>query len=33
MRSFASLAGLIINGYAFCDLARQTAQHASSYVG
>lgn len=32
MRSFASLAGPIINGYAFCDLARQTAQHARAVM-
>jgi len=32
MRSFASLAGPIINGYAFCDLARQTAQHAKAVM-
>lgn len=28
VRSFATLAGPVINGYAFCDLARQQAQHA-----
>jgi hypothetical protein len=27
-RSFAVLAGPVINGYAFCDLARQKEQHA-----
>ena len=30
MRSFASLAGPIINGYAFCDLAKQIEQHAKA---
>lgn len=30
MRSFASLAGPIINGYAFCDLAKQIGQHAKA---
>ena len=30
MRSFATLAGPIINGYAFCDLAKQTEHHAKA---
>lgn len=30
MRSFATLAGPPINGYAFCDLARQKEQHAKA---
>ena len=30
MRAFATLAGPIINGYAFCDLAKQQAQHAKA---
>jgi hypothetical protein len=30
MRSFAALAGPIINGYAFCDLAKQIEQHAKA---
>lgn len=30
VRSFATLAGPIINGYAFCDLARQKEQHAKA---
>lgn len=28
MRSFSALAGPVINGYAFCDLAKQKAAHA-----
>lgn len=30
VRSFATLAGPIINGYAFCDLAKQKEQHAKA---
>jgi len=30
VRSFATLAGPIINGYAFCDLAKQNEQHAKA---
>jgi hypothetical protein len=30
VRSFATLAGPVINGYAFCDLARQIDQHAKA---
>jgi hypothetical protein len=30
VRSFANLAGPIINGYAFCDLAKQTEHHAKA---
>jgi hypothetical protein len=30
VRSFAALAGPIINGYAFCDLAKQIEQHAKA---
>jgi hypothetical protein len=30
VRSFAALAGPVINGYAFCDLAKQQAQHAKA---
>ena len=30
VRSFAELAGPIINGYAFCDLAKQKEQHAKA---
>jgi hypothetical protein len=30
MRSFATLAGPVINGYAFCDLAKQKEQHAKA---
>jgi hypothetical protein len=30
VRSFATLAGPVINGYAFCDLAKQTEQHAKA---
>jgi len=30
VRSFATLAGPTINGYAFCDLARQEEQHAKA---
>jgi hypothetical protein len=30
MRSFATLAGPIINGYAFCDLAKQIEHHAKA---
>jgi hypothetical protein len=30
VRNFAVLAGPIINGYAFCDLARQKEQHAKA---
>lgn len=30
VRSFATLAGSTINGYAFCDLARQKEQHAKA---
>jgi hypothetical protein len=30
MRNFSSLAGPIINGYAFCDLAKQKALHAKA---
>ena len=33
VRSFATLAGPIINGYAFCDLARQKEQHAKAISG
>ena len=34
MRSFASLAGPIINGYAFCDLAKTNrAARQGGYVG
>ncbi len=29
-RAFTALAGPVINGYAFCDLARQKALHASA---
>jgi hypothetical protein len=30
MRSFTTLAGPVINGYAFCDLAKQKALHAKA---
>jgi len=30
VRNFAALAGPVINGYAFCDLARQKAAHAKA---
>ncbi|MGA9084071.1 MAG: hypothetical protein WB390_16595, partial [Pseudolabrys sp.] len=30
IRSFATLAGPIINGYAFCDLAKQIEYHAKA---
>jgi len=30
VRNFATLAGPVINGYAFCDLAKQKAQHAKA---
>jgi hypothetical protein len=30
VRNFAALAGPVINGYAFCDLARQQAAHAKA---
>jgi hypothetical protein len=30
VRSFATLAGPVINGYAFCDLANQREQHAKA---
>ena len=30
VRNFATLAGPVINGYAFCDLARQKVQHAKA---
>jgi len=30
MRSFATLAGPVINGYAFCDLTKQRAAHAKA---
>lgn len=30
VRNFAALAGPIINGYAFCDLAKQIEQHAKA---
>ena len=30
VRSFATLAGPVINGYAFCDLAKQKDQHAKA---
>jgi hypothetical protein len=30
IRNFSTLAGPIINGYAFCDLARQKEQHAKA---
>jgi hypothetical protein len=30
VRSFATLAGPVINGYAFCDLARQQEAHAKA---
>jgi hypothetical protein len=30
VRNFATLAGPVINGYAFCDLARQKAAHAKA---
>jgi len=30
VRNFAALAGPVINGYAFCDLARQKEQHAKA---
>jgi hypothetical protein len=30
VRNFATLAGPVINGYAFCDLARQQAAHAKA---
>jgi len=30
MRSFATLAGAVINGYAFCDLAKQKELHAKA---
>jgi hypothetical protein len=30
VRNFATLAGPVINGYAFCDLASQKAQHAKA---
>ena len=30
MRSFATLAGPVINGYAFCDLAKQKELHAKA---
>ena len=30
MRNFATLAGPVINGYAFCDLAKQRAQHVKA---
>jgi hypothetical protein len=30
LRSFATLAGPVINGYAFCDLAKQKEQHAKA---
>ena len=30
MKSFATLAGPVINGYAFCDLAKQTEAHAKA---
>ena len=30
MRDFATLAGPVINGYAFCDLAKQKQQHAKA---
>jgi hypothetical protein len=30
VRSFATLAGPVINGYAFCDLAEQKASHAKA---
>ena len=30
VRSFATLAGPVINGYAFCDLAKQKEQHAKA---
>ncbi len=30
IRNFATLAGPIINGYAFCDLAKQKEQHAKA---
>ena len=29
-RSFATLAGPVINGYAFCDLAKQKGLHAKA---
>jgi len=30
VRNFATLAGPVINGYAFCDLAKQKAQHSKA---
>ena len=30
VRSFATLAGPVLNGYAFCDLAKQKEQHAKA---
>ena len=30
VRNFATLAGPVINGYAFCDLAKQKQQHAKA---
>jgi hypothetical protein len=30
VRNFATLAGPVINGYAFCDLAKQKMQHAKA---
>ena len=30
VRNFATLAGPVINGYAFCDLAKQKTQHAKA---
>jgi hypothetical protein len=30
VRSFVTLAGPMINGYAFCDLAKQKGQHAKA---
>jgi len=30
VRNFATLAGPVINGYAFCDLAKQKMQHANA---
>ena len=30
VRSFATVAGPVINGYAFCDLAKQKEQHAKA---
>jgi len=30
VRNFATLAGPVINGYAFCDLSQQKSQHATA---